>query len=298
MFVHVAAVGLQSRLRRHRGRPADRAGRGRDRPATRADRLWNPPYSGCWSDEAPKSASDYIAWNHGLQPTLDTLIANVRVAVAECQVTEDYNTMGSCPVRLFRSMSIALTGFLLVAGCGIRGTPLAASPASDTPPSPTSTSTAPEVPNPLDVTKLFNDPCGAFTAGQLTPYVGAIRGTSGKQTAVNIDVNCVWDPVDNSQPDISVIVYPNLGGPQNLDVGLFPWHERTADIAGYPAEHESLNAGGPSTGSCRSLIAVSDKAAIGVAFDTVTASQQYYAKSCEPTDALLIQLVARVRAGG
>jgi hypothetical protein len=198
---------------------------------------------------------------------------------------------------VFRIVTIVCAVVFLAAGCG-SGTPEPPASTGNAPSSPTSTSSAPAIPDPLDVTKLFNDPCSAFTTAQLAPYAGAIGGTSGKQDDGSGDVNCGWNPTDTSQPAIGVVVYPDLGGQQNLDAGSFPWHERTADIAGYPAEHESLLVGGPSTGSCWSVIAVSDKAAIGVTFNTTTTTQQYYANPCQPTDALLTQLIASIKAGG
>jgi hypothetical protein len=200
-------------------------------------------------------------------------------------------------VRLFHVLPIVCAGVFLVVGCSSTGTPVASSSTSSTPSSPPSTSSAPAISHPLDVTKFLNDPCSAFTTAQLVPYAGAISGTSGKQADSNGDVNCVWDPVDVSQPAIGVVVYPDLGGPQNLDAGSYPWHQRTTDIAGYPAEHNSLVPSGPNAGSCWSVIAVSDKAAIGVTLNTTTTTQKYYSDPCVPTDALLTQLVASIKAG-
>jgi hypothetical protein len=52
-------------------------------------------YSGGWSDDAQTSVNDYIAWNEGLQQTLNSLVGQAQAAVAQYQQTEEHNTMGS-----------------------------------------------------------------------------------------------------------------------------------------------------------------------------------------------------------
>lgn len=52
-------------------------------------------YSGGWSNDAQTSVNDYVAWNDGLQQTLNAMIKQAQAAVAQYQRAEEHNTMGS-----------------------------------------------------------------------------------------------------------------------------------------------------------------------------------------------------------
>ena len=156
------------------------------------------------------------------------------------------------------------------------------------------TSSVAAVANPLDVAKIQKDPCGALSAAQLAPFMGEIRNATPDLT--NGDFTCNWDPSDVNKLSVSVNVYPTIGGPAGVYSAKtgYNYFEKIDSISGYPAVHAATGTNAPRNGLCRTIVAVSDKAAFDVFAQNSTSSDPHYATMCTVTDQLVQQVITNL----
>ncbi|GAA0610865.1 hypothetical protein GCM10010174_30310 [Kutzneria viridogrisea] len=152
--------------------------------------------------------------------------------------------------------------------------------------------------NPLDISKISQDPCTALTAAQLAPYMGDVRKKNN--VSENKTISCINHPVDGHKPSISVTFFPDQGGPSGMENGAasFPFNKKVDQIAGYPAYHVSQGSNGPQTGDCQSEAAVSDKAFVTVYAQGSSKDYEHYTDMCTVSDALLTALIGNIKNGG
>ena len=129
--------------------------------------------------------------------------------------------------------------------------------------------------------------------------MGAIRSNKADPATDSAGPACDWFPADSPGATISVNTFPSFGGPGNLGQPGLQWAQRTGDIAGYPAQHDSL-AGqtGPQNGDCETTVVVSSQAAVAVAVSAYGMNYQYYANACAPADALVTDVISYLKSGG
>ncbi|MBV9847822.1 MAG: DUF3558 domain-containing protein [Kutzneria sp.] len=177
-------------------------------------------------------------------------------------------------------------GAVALGGCSTSkpGTP------DSTTAAPSSTTSA--VPNPLDIGKIQQSPCDAFTSAELASYMGAVDNTStdasdGKPT-------CNWHPTDGHKPNISISVYPDLGGPEGMYAAKaqYNFFEKAGPINGYPAVHAST--GDSQTGVCQTIVSISDKAGFGIYVSNTTPSDPNYRTMCTVSDQIAQLLVGKL----
>jgi hypothetical protein len=149
--------------------------------------------------------------------------------------------------------------------------------ASSGPSTPTSSKlTAPQVPNPLNVSKFEQDPCNVLSQAQAVQIANL---TTSRKTDGNVAPICVWTDSDHNRVTFGFI--PGNGGlttsykSQDSKSGYFAV---APDVAGYPAvyaaSHDDRNDGG-----CLVAVGVSNDEVI-----TVSASFRkpapYYSDPC------------------
>jgi hypothetical protein len=200
-------------------------------------------------------------------------------------------------VQLYRIAAATCGTFMLVlSGCSSHQQHGQGVPSASV--NPETTTSLPPISNPLDVDKLQADPCKGLTAEQLAPYMGNIRRSSVSQH--DNGPSCDWIAEDGHMANIYMNIYPKLAGVGGLygSGALFPYFQRVAPVAGYPAVHSALSADGPQAGECETTVAVSDHGVFGVRASATEPSYPHYRDACVVTDALAAAAIGNLKNGG
>ncbi|MBV8932120.1 MAG: DUF3558 domain-containing protein [Kutzneria sp.] len=162
-------------------------------------------------------------------------------------------------------MACVVLGTVVLGGCS---TSKPGTPESTTVAPSSTTSVVPAVANPLDVTQIQKSPCDVFTNTQLAQYMGEVRKTNTDSSGG--DPSCMWYPSDGHKTTISVIAYPDLGGPAKMYElkAQYNFFEKAGPISGYPAVHASN--GDSQVALCQTIVSVSDKAGFGILVNNTT----------------------------
>jgi hypothetical protein len=179
-------------------------------------------------------------------------------------------------VKLIVIAGVAVTTLLALAACTTpvsSQTPLASSgPSSPT----TSKLTAPQVSNPLDVSKFEQDPCKVLSLAQASQV--ANLATSSKADG-NVAPICSW--ADSNHNTVAFGFVPGNGGlstvykNQDNKSGYF---KVAPDVAGYPAAFFGSN-DDRNRGGCQVAVGVSNDEVITISTDFRNSSP-YYSDPC------------------
>lgn len=158
-------------------------------------------------------------------------------------------------------VGVTTSALLVMAACSTpvsSQTPLA----SSGPATPTSSKlTAPQVPNPLNVSKFEQEPCSVLSQAQATQVANL---TSSSKSEGNVAPICIWMDTDHNRVTMGFI--PGNGGLatsyKNQD-NKYGYFAVAPDIGGYPAAfvgpHDDRNAG-----ACLVAVGVSNDEVITV----------------------------------
>ena len=197
-------------------------------------------------------------------------------------------------LRSIRVVPALACGLVLLTACGSSPATVLSSASTE----PAATTRSPSVPNPLSLTKLDADPCGALTATELEPYIGALDQSQAEPVDGSTGPSCDYEPADGHQAGVDITALPEFGGPGNLGKSGIEWSEKSADIAGYPAEHQSLGGPtGPQNGDCGTIVAISDQAAVNIYVQAPDSSYKYYSNLCVVSDALAPYVIVYLKSG-
>lgn len=170
-------------------------------------------------------------------------------------------------------VTAVLVGLLVTAcstgttGTAVPGNPPggAAAPSSSPPSSTANTHGAPQVTDPLNVSKYLADPCSTITSAQLAKL--HLTSVKGVLTKASIGNSCQWDPAQNTAYTIGFTVsfdsfdgpglssiYSQAGGPKFM--------QRLPDSNGVPAvtqPSQDTNGSATTDGDYTVFVGVTDK---------------------------------------
>jgi hypothetical protein len=189
-------------------------------------------------------------------------------------------------------------GAALVGLTGCNSGPTTTGSTASDPAPPTSTTSKPEISNPLNTAKFAADTCSGLTDAQIAPYLGVPRSKS--PAPADNGPGCALLSSSYSGPTIGISVV-NIAAPtQDLlyqTFANFPWRQKISPISGYPAIDGS-NADTSQKGDCITAAAVNDKQSVQVQFTATQSSDSNYLKPCTVSEALAAQLVQNIQAEG
>ncbi|MDT7729652.1 MAG: hypothetical protein QOI21_6228 [Actinomycetota bacterium] len=178
-------------------------------------------------------------------------------------------------MKLIVIAGVAASALLALAACSTPVSSQTPLPSSG-PSSPTSSKlTAPQVPNPLDVSKFEQDPCSVLSQTQASQVANL---TTSRKTDGNVAPICVWSDSDQNRVTFGFVPGDGLSSVYKSQDSQSGYFQVAPEVAGYPAvfsgPHDDRN-----DGRCQIGVGVRDNEVITISA-TFRNPSPYYADPC------------------
>jgi uncharacterized protein DUF3558 len=188
----------------------------------------------------------------------------------------------------------ALAAALLMAGCSSSGTGSPGAASTTTADSSTpNLYGAPHVANPLDTSKVQQNPCGSITSAQLATFN---IGTTTKVITGGVGPGCDWSADDPAKSGVT-LGYLTAGAVLSsiyYGKSTYAVFKVWPAIDGYPAV-SALSAPEPN-GMCDISVGMSDSLAMDIQLSVN--SGQYVSDPCTPNQQLVADIISNIKNGG